>query len=95
MSNHCKKQRDSPTNRRSFVFPDAEKTHRVAMASHGIFLVCFSLFTDTRCCRAAVLSASIVSLTTRDQHGFIRLAYDKGQFAMSLRSMAANVQSET
>ena len=46
------------------------------MASHGIFLVCLSLFTDTRCCRAAVLSASLTTCETRDVKGIIRYACD-------------------
>ena len=48
---------------------DAEKTHRGAMASHGIFLVCLSLFTDTRCCRTSVLSALCLIGIPRDLMG--------------------------
>ena len=41
------------------VLAEAEKTHRGAMAGHGIFFMGLSLFTETRCCRAAALSTSI------------------------------------
>ena len=37
------------------VTPEVKPKVRGAMASHGIFLVCLFLFTDTRCCRAAAL----------------------------------------
>ena len=42
----------------SFALAEAEKTHKGAMASHGMILLCLCVFIDTPWCRAAVLNTN-------------------------------------